>query len=170
MKIIINKIILSFLLLSIFTMAKGLCFEDLLSIDYKINIAHAEISDINIAVMDNTIDFGVCGKVKDDLIENIESNIWSVGVSGMLISYEKVGTLRTKPFSNHNKSLLPCCLEGNHPIAIVSVSPVDLEKSALQIFFTNEKIQFESPETVSYLAPMTVPPELYSIQKTILRL
>lgn len=172
MKKQINKIILIFLLFTIFTMAKGLCFQDLLNSGFKVNVAQAETLGLDTPGMntETNIDLGVCGGTDKNSSDSVQNNIWSSGMDSMLSSYDNIQSSQVKPFSNHNKSLLPCCLDENHPTAIVSSNSVDLEKFVPQIFFNTEKIQFVSSEPSYYEAPITAPPELYSIQKTILRL
>ena len=132
MKIIINKIIISFLLLSIFSVTKGFCFDDLLNSSFKVNAAGAEIEKID---------------QLPDMCQCCDSQV-----------------------NTKNNSILPCCLDENHPTANVLNDSFELEKYFPQLISNTENNEFILSEPLYYQAPIIAPPELYSIQKTILRL
>lgn len=176
MKKYFNKIVLVLILVVIFPMSSGLCFQNLLALPAKINIAHATE---NMPAMDdlsanNLInDQELCGPA-----ENTESNKEFFTPGFNKIDYSKLNNqakadeFKSLPMPASHKSVLPCCLEGNQPGLIVST------QSGIQelVFLTGHNaVDFnEFPlnlnKTISYQAPLTAPPELKSLQTTILRI
>jgi len=74
------------------------------------------------------------------------------------------------PLKNHDNSLLPCCVGGNHPSSIISSQSMEMEKFVPHFFFSNEQLLKIVFENNIYNAPITSPPKLLAVKTTILRL
>ena len=176
MKKYFNKIVLVLILVVIFPMSSGLCFQNLLALPAKINIAHAAE---NMPAMDglstnNLInDQELCGPS-----ENTDSNREFFTPGFNKIDYSKMNNqakadeFKPLPMPANHKSVLPCCLEGNQPGLVVSAQSEIPEF----VFFAGHsasdfnKLPLNISKKISYQAPLFAPPELKALQTTILRI
>jgi hypothetical protein len=73
--------------------------------------------------------------------------------------------------TNHNNSVLPCCVDGGHPSVISASQPLEISKLIPALFIN---VSLAAPkiikETAAYSSPIMSPPELVSVRTTILRL
>jgi len=139
------KIIVGLLLVIIFPVANNFCFQGLFDSFSEINSAQAQISDISPRVeMDVCIDRAVS--------EPLATQVAPVSSQ------------------NHDNSLLPCCVDGNHPSSIISYQSAEMEKFIPHLFLSNEQLLKIIFKNNIYNAPITSPPKLLAVRTTILRL
>lgn len=74
------------------------------------------------------------------------------------------------PMGSHHNSVLPCCVGENHPSVLTVFQSVEISKYIPVSFFSENQILKHIPETVAYNSPIFAPPELFSLQSTILRI
>jgi len=139
------KIIVILLIAIIFPMANDFCFQGLFDSFTKIDTAQAVASDISpMAEMD------VC----------VEREMSDTAAPQTMPA----------PLKNHNNSLLPCCVDGNHPSSIISSQSVEMEKFVPHFFFSGEQLLKIVFKNYIYNTPITSPPKLLAVKTTILRL
>lgn len=145
------KITVFLLLAFILPMTGGLCFQDLINSAVKINIAKAADDGIT-----TDMDMDACRETE---------------VANKAQAYNfNLKPEKTSPVSSHNNSLLPCCVGGTHPNLITSAQSLEIHKFTPFIISSFEKSPLSILQLISYQAPITAPPELASLQITILRL
>lgn len=70
----------------------------------------------------------------------------------------------------HDNSLLPCCIDGSHPVIVVTSQIPDMEKFVPAIFSSDIQILKITYNKVPYTQPIISPPKLLAVSTTILRL
>jgi hypothetical protein len=139
------KIVVILLIVIIFPMTNNFCFQGLFDSFSKIDTAQAMASDISpMAEMDTCVERAVVEPA--------------------------VAQAMPTPFQNHDNSLLPCCIDGNHPSSIISYQSAEIEKFVPHFFFSGEQLLKIVFENNIYNAPITSPPKLLAVKTTILRL
>lgn len=132
------------LMIAIFVMASGFCFQGLFGASK--NIALAATNNISDQV-DN----------KDTCGQETTNN-------------QTKEPVRPTPMPKQHSSILACCIDGSHN-NIVSVSQSFENGKSIQVILTIEdKSIIADLVAVAYNAPILSPPELKSVKKTILLL
>ena len=167
MKKYFSKFIVLLILVSVLPMTGGLCLQDLMGSATKINIAEAaENTIVNNSDNSSVSDGSICH----------DSGVGDFVMGNQLIKLDKINNAliinetMPLPMSNSNNSLLPCCVGGSHPGVIVSSQSVEIHKFIPFIQGSFEKLPLNISQKISYQAPITAPPELISLQTTILRI
>jgi len=167
MKKYFSKFIILLILAAILPMTGGLCLHDLMGSTIKINVAEAaENTIVNNSDNSSVNDGNIC--------HNSGARDFAMG--NQLIKLDKINTALNMaetmplPMSNSNNSLLPCCVGGSQPGVIVTLQSVEIHKFIPFIPAGFEKLPLNISQTISYQAPITSPPELISLQTTILRI
>ena len=167
MKKYFSKFIILLILAAILPMTGGLCLQDLMSSATKINVVEAaENTIVNSSGNSSVSDGNIC--------HNSGARDFVMG--NQLIKLDKINNALNMaetlplPMSNSNNSLLPCCVGGSQPSIIVSLQSVEIHEFIPFIPSSFEKLPLNISQTISYQAPLTAPPELISLQTTILRI
>jgi len=167
MKKYFSKFIVLLILAAVLPLTGGLCLQDLMGSATKINIAEAAENTI-INNSDN-------GSVSDGNICN-NSGTSDFAMGNQLIKLDKINNALNVaetmplPMPNSDNSVLPCCVGGSQPSMAVSSQSVEIHKFIPFIPSSFEKLPLKITQTISYQAPITAPPELISLQTTILRI
>ena len=164
MKKYFPKIIVIFLLASIFQMTSSLCFQNLNS--FKM-IKAAEAATVNNISSDSPIDMSVSNitDCSDVTLDEVQMNNPVVAVGVINIEQENSAS------HSNNNSLLPCCQEGGHPNIISGSQSFGVEKFIpILISFNTNNLTISTPQITIYNTPILLPPELLSIKKTTLRI
>lgn len=134
-------------MLAIFQMTSGFCAQGFIATATKVNAAQAA----SVAKIANQAN--VCG---DEQMEQKERSNWP--------------TKFEAPKNAHHNAALPCCVDGTHSGAELNYQAFEFIKVTPAIV----GIVYHSPlaplNAVAYHKPIVSPPELNSVQTTILRL
>jgi hypothetical protein len=167
MKKYFSKFIVLLILAAVLPMTGGLCLHDLMGSATKINIAEAAENTIVNNSDNSSISNG-------NICHNSGARDFVMG--NQLIKLDKISNALNMaetmppPMPNSGNSVLPCCVGGSQPSVVVSSQSVEIHKFIPFIRSIFEKLPLNIAKPISYLAPITAPPELISLQTTILRI
>lgn len=71
---------------------------------------------------------------------------------------------------SHDNSLLPCCIDGSHPVIVATLQLPDMEKFVPAVFSSDFQTLKITYKNVLYTQPIISPPKLLAVNTTILRL
>ncbi len=134
------KIVAILLFVAILPVTSGFCFDDILSSSLA---PHAMATTYDSMPMNQT----ACG------VQSGQEPVRHV-----------------MPQNKHAKSVLPCCVDGDHSEIVASLQVVE-RAEALPIFFSNVNIQ-ASPiiKKIAYYTSIVSPPKLFSVRTVIMRI
>lgn len=168
MKKYFPKIIVIFLLVTIFQMTSGICLQNLSLTKIKVNVAQAAQNDITGKSLGNVVtnNMTICGNeaVESPLMSELAPSIANA------IKFEAIGQGTSALPVSHSNSLLPCCQNGGHPNVISSYQSGGIEKFIPVFSCSNINLIISTPEKPFYNTPIMAPPELFAIKITTLRI
>ena len=137
------KIVAVSLIVVVFPMVSGFCFQVLFDSAVKTNVVQA---------------------APNEMADNMDVCVERQG-GGQIEE-----PMASMPITNHNNSLLPCCVNGSHSSAAAFSESLEINKFIPVIFFPEDQLLTAAPKTAVYHTHVTSPPELLSVKTTILRL
>jgi hypothetical protein len=141
------KIVVASLIVTIFPLTNNFCFRGLFDSLSNVSVAQASTIDeapVNSMKMDN------CSKAS---------------------TTEKTAKIPlVAPVTNHDNSVLPCCVDGSHPGIIASSQSTEIQKIIPIMFFSDLQILKVVFTSTIYNEPILSPPKLLAVNTTILRL
>lgn len=156
------KTIVVLLISAIVPMVSGLCFNVLNNSVFKIKVAQASSPNI-ISVVDEDM----CGQESTG-----EQNSNSVFTSVSTFAQSQIiifNSAHTSSAAGSHDTSLSCCLTGNASLITVSKS-TEIGKTIPLVFFEQKILPEDILRVIVYNTPIISPPELLSIQTTILRI
>ena len=141
------KIVVISLIVAVFPVANNFCFQGILGQATMLNTASA--AAINTQSSD---DMGI-----DNCIDNS-------------VSEKPIIQTTQLPHTNHNNSILPCCVDSNHPNIVISSQTIEIEKNVPVVLSSDIEILKIVSKNTLYTPPIISPPKLLAVRTTILRL
>lgn len=83
-------------------------------------------------------------------------------INGSMVDMDACGS--------HENSLLPCCIDGSHPVIIAASQLPEMEKFVPAVFSSDIQTLKITFKNVLYTQPIISPPKLIAVNTTILRL
>ena len=141
------KIVVISLIVAVFPVANNFCFQGILGHTTMPNTANAAVLDTQALAdmgMDSCIDSSVSGM---PIVQVMQSS-----------------------HTSHNNSILPCCVDSNHPNIVISSQTIEIEKTVPAVLSSDIEILKIVSKNTLYTPPIISPPKLLAVRTTVLRL
>jgi len=144
------------LVVVVFPLANNFCFQGIFDSLTVVNVAQAASKVSDNGIVNKMADMDNCSQ------EPVKVNMGKSSVVEL--------TAAPVPVTGHENSVLPCCVDGNHPSVITSSQSVEIQKFVTTAFYSDEQILKVVFANTIYNNPIFLPPKLLAVSTTILRL